>query len=162
MNEPFNNCQDSIYSSLMYSKTGLQIPVLKSGKTVDSRYDPERESLRIIQNIKQNTHFVIVLGIASGILIKKLLASRPDIFILGVENSANDINFLLQLEKVQKIQNNKNIYLCTISELFEKITQLYIPAFYGNLQIIEQRGWIDENLLNIEKIKNQINLAMAA
>ena len=61
-----------IYDKIIDSKSGVKIPVFTSGRTVDSRYDPVRESLRILQQIKPSTRFVIVLGIASGTLINTI------------------------------------------------------------------------------------------
>ena len=64
------------YSDIIISKSGIEIPVFNNGKTVDSRYDPQRESIRLSDQIKDKTNFVIVLGIASGILIKSILEKR--------------------------------------------------------------------------------------
>lgn len=150
----------SNYSSIIISKSGIKIPVFTSGKTVDSRYDPLRESLRLVQEIKDETNFVIILGIASGSLIKTLLEHRNNIFILAVEINQDDINFLMQLEEVEKLSKNKNICFSTISDLFEKITQQYVPAFYGNLQVIEQRGWTAEHNAYIAEIKEILQKAI--
>ena len=111
------------YSDIIISKSGIEIPVFNNGKTVDSRYDPQRESIRLSDQIKDKTNFVIVLGIASGILIKSILEKRENIFILAVESEQADIDFLMKLENVKQISNNKRVCLCTINQLFEKITQ---------------------------------------
>ena len=148
------------YSDIIISKSGIEIPVFNNGKTVDSRYDPQRESIRLSDQIKDKTNFVIVLGIASGILIKSILEKRENIFILAVESEQADINFLMKLENIKQISNNKRVCLCTINQLFEKITQLYIPAFYGNLEVIEQRGWTTEHNSKIPQINEQIQKAV--
>ena len=57
---------NSIYSQIIESKTGLQLPLLQNGKSIDSRYDPKKESLRLFEEIKADTHFLIVIGIAGG------------------------------------------------------------------------------------------------
>ena len=147
---------NSIYSQVIPSKTGLEIPVFKSGKTVDSRYDPERESQRLIEQIKDDSHFLIVTGIASGLLIKTILKDRPQTFILAVENSQDDIVFLKGLKIVNELSNDKRVYFTTVDSLKDKITELYVPAFYGNLQVIEQRGWTLENTGLIETINKSI------
>ena len=150
---------NSIYSQVILSKTGIEIPVLKNGKTVDSRYDPERESSRLLETIKPDSHFIIVTGIASGTLINVILQNRSDIFILGVEKSQDDIEFLKQLKIVKELSGNKRIAFCTIQELQNKIIELYVPAFYGSLQVIEQRGWSLENADCIPSINESINKA---
>ncbi len=150
----------SHYSDIIISKSGIKIPVFTSGKTVDSRYDPQRESLRLAQQINDETNFVIVTGIASGILIKTILEQREKIFILAVEINQNDIDFLMQLEEVKQLSQIKNVCFCTISELFQKITQLYVPAFYGNLEVIEQRGWTTEHNDYIPQLKEHLQKAV--
>ena len=70
---------NSIYTQLIQAKSGISIPVFADGKTVDSRYDPQKESLRIAQGIKADTGFLIILGIGSGCLIQTILQSRKNI-----------------------------------------------------------------------------------
>lgn len=149
----------SIYSEIILSKTGVEIPVLKSGKTVDSRYDPERESLRLIEQIKPETHFLIVAGIASGVLIKTIIENRKDIFVLAIEKTEQDIDFLKKLSNIKTLLNEKRVCFCSLDELENKIIELYVPAFYGNLQVIEQRGWSLENAECLEIINTHINKA---
>ena len=151
--------EDSIYSQIILSKTGLEIPLLKNGKSIDSRYDPQRESHRLVESIPQQTHFVIVLGIASGIFIESLLEVRKDIFILALEKTDADLNFLQKLSLIQKLQDEKRLAFCTLQNLENKIIEFYVPAFYGNLQVIEQRSWVTENADCLDLIKAAINKA---
>ena len=148
------------YSEIIISKSGIDIPVFNTGKTVDSRYDPLKESIRLCDQIDDNTNFIIVLGIASGILIKTILEKRPDIFVLAVEAEQKDIDFLMTLKTVNELSQNKRVCFCTINELFQKITQLYIPAFYANLKVIELRGWTTEHNLRVPQINEQIQKAV--
>ncbi len=150
---------DSIYNEIILSKTGLEIPVFKSGKTVDSRYDPQRESQRLLEQIKSNTHFVIVIGIASGIFIQTILQNRNDLFILAVERTNAELEYLKKLKIINQLSNEKQVLMCSLDELENKIIESYVPAFYGNLQIIEQRGWIAENSDCIENINKSISRA---
>ena len=150
----------SIYSQIILSKTGIEVPVFTSGKTVESRYDPERESARQLDQIKPDSHFIIVLGIAGGSLINAIFVNRPDTFILAVETNQADIEFLKKLPVVNKLSGQKRIEFCTIENLENKIIELYVPSFYGNLQIIEQRGWTLENQDYIPQINSSINKAV--
>ncbi len=150
---------NSIYSEIILSKTGLEIPLLKNNKSIDSRYDPLRESQRLAQSLNEDTHFVIVIGIASGIFIQTLLESRKNLFVLALEKSQADLDFLKKLPLIQKIQEEKRLAFCSLDDFENKIIELYVPAFYGNLQVIEQRGWVMENPDCIDFIKAAINRA---
>ena len=151
--------EKSIYSEIILSKTGLEIPLLCNGKSIDSRYDPLRDSLRLIEEVNENASFIIVLGIASGIFIQSLLEKRKDLFVLAVEKSQADLEFLGQLQTVKKFADEKRVCLCSLDQLENKIIELYVPAFYGDLQVIEQRAWTNENTDCLERIKASINKA---
>ena len=152
--------EESIYSEIILSKTGVQIPVLQNGKTVDSRYDPERDSLRLLEQIPADTNFLIVIGIASGIFIQTVLENKKNLFVLAVEKTEADLEFLKQLPAVKKLGNEKRVSLCSLDKLENKIIELYVPAFYGNLEVIEQRGWTLENKDCLESISKSINKAV--
>lgn len=151
----------SAYVNIIESKSGCKIPIFESGKSVDSRYDPYKESSRICRTIKKESRFLIVTGIASGILIQSILQSRPDVFILAIESSRTDLDFLRQLELVKELEKNERVSFAVFENLKEKLLQLYIPSFYGNLQLVEQAGWILEKkdeLPELQKIiQNTLN-----
>ena len=116
---------NSIYSHIIESKTGLQLPLLQNGKSIDSRYDPKKESLRLFEEIKADTHFLIVIGIAGGFLLETILEKRKDIFILALEKSQADIAFLQELPLIKKISENKNLCFCTHVSILRSI-ELYM------------------------------------
>ena len=153
--------EKSIYQNIMQSITGIPIPVFSNGKTVDSRYDPERDSLRLCQSISDKSKFIIVLGIASGVLIKTLLQNKKDIFILAVEKSEEDIWFLKQLEIVQQLEKEERVDFTFIDKLDADLTRLYIPSFYASLEVLEQRGWTEENKEFMPLIQDKIKNALA-
>ena len=152
--------EQSIYTQIIESRSGCKIPSFASGRTVDSRYDPQKDSLRICQGIKEQTKFVIITGIASGILIGTILENRPDIFILAVEKSETELEFLKQLELIGELEGNERVCFCTMNTLQKKILELYVPAFYGNLEVIEQRGWIEENKDLVTLLQTSIQKAI--
>jgi hypothetical protein len=45
---------NSIYESIILSKSNIQIPLFKSGRSVDSRYFPEKEAEKIIAEISNS------------------------------------------------------------------------------------------------------------
>ena len=57
------------------------------------------------------------------------------------------------MDIVKKLNSNPLITLTDLSNLEIVLTQNYLPAKYGNLQIIEQRGWVNENQLPALEIK---------
>ena len=63
----------SIYSSIMTTKNGSQIPVFHSGRTAESKYNPQLEAQRIVDGIEKKFDFFILIGVSSGILLKSLV-----------------------------------------------------------------------------------------
>ena len=138
----------SIYDRIEEAKNGTKIPVFKNGRTMESRYNPERDAEKLCENITEGSFF-IVIGIGSGIFIKtlyqKLLDNAAPLKIIAVENNESDLDFLSTLETVQELSKKPEIIFCHSANLSETLMQNYLPAKYGNLQIIEQRGWVNEN-----------------
>ena len=56
---------ESIYSEFIQAKDGSSIPLLKSGRTLESKYNPQRDADIIINSLEENYSFFIVLGIGS-------------------------------------------------------------------------------------------------
>ena len=138
----------SIYDRIEEAKNGTIIPVFKNGRTMESRYNPERDAEKLCENITEGSFF-IVIGIGSGIFIKtlyqKLLDNAAPLRIIAVENNESDLDFLSTLKTVQELSKKPEIIFCHSANLSETLMQNYLPAKYGNLQIIEQRGWVNEN-----------------
>jgi len=141
----------SIYSSIINAKNNTEIPLFASGRSMESKYNPQNEAQRIVE-ASGNFNFYIVLGIGSGILIKLLSEKNPKAFIIGVEKSQDDLKFLERLDSIKELKNNNQVILIDYSLLNEVLLKNYLPAYYGNLKIIEQRAWIQENI----EIKSEI------
>lgn len=148
----------SIYSSFIEAKTGTLIPVLVNGKTLESRYNPEAEAEKKITSINFNYDFFILIGLCSGILAEKILSKKPESTILAIETSEEDFLFLNQSPVINKIHNK--IICCTPENLVQALINNYIPAFYGNLQIIENQVWCMENAEINNTIKLLINKSL--
>lgn len=146
----------SIYDRIEEAKNGTRIPVFSNGHTMESRYNPQRDAENLCNNIIDGSFFVVI-GIGSGIFIKSLLqklnSKSTPVKIIAVEKSADDLDFLSDLETVRELLENHQVILCHSENLSEVLTQNYLPAKYGNLQIIEQRGWVNENTQTYIQIK---------
>lgn len=150
---------NSIYSGIEEARNGTKIPVFLSGRTMESRYNPERDALNMCMTLECQARFFLVTGIGSGLFIKHLNEKYSDSKIIAIENSAADISFLMQLDTVKELSKNPNIILTGIEKLFENILNNYLPAKYGDLKIIEQRPWLTENPEAAARISEAVNRA---
>ena len=150
---------EPIYEKIITAKNGTLIPQLKNGKTVESKYNPEKESSAIVENIEEqgSPRFFIVFGIASGTTLKKISEKFPKSRILAVERTEKDIQFLSELPAVKEIKNNKNISLCPIESISKEFSNFYLPAKFSSPEIIENKAWLVENSDQKEFIQNEIN-----
>ena len=143
-----------IYKGFEQAKNETQIPVFLSGRTMESRYNPQRDAENLCNSIAEGSNFFLVFGIGSGIFIKLLSQKFPQAKIIALELYKEDIDFLFQNENVKSLQANSNIIFCSLDQLESVLTQNYIPARYGELKIIEQKAWINENSESIPKINS--------
>ena len=74
-----------IYKEFITAKNGSQIPVFTSGRTMESRYNPERDAENLCNSINEEAAFFLVLGIGSGIFLKLLSQKYPESKILALE-----------------------------------------------------------------------------
>ena len=149
-----------IYKSFEQAKNGTLIPVFTSGKTMESRYNPERDAETLCHSIENNFDFFLVLGIGSGLFIKKLSERFPVARIIAFELYQEDIDFLRQSEILKKLEKNNNIIFASLDSLENDLSQNYIPAKYGDLKIIEQRAWLNENAVFINQINSILQKTM--
>ena len=66
-----------IYKSFEQAKNGTLIPVFTSGKSMESRYNPERDAETLCKSIEEGFNFFLVLGTGSGLFLKKLSERFP-------------------------------------------------------------------------------------
>ncbi|WP_027727424.1 motility associated factor glycosyltransferase family protein [Treponema sp. C6A8] len=147
---------NSIYKEIILSKTGKEIPILQNGRSIESKYDPEREAKQIIQTFSPDTRFFIITGIGSGILIQNIAETFPQAKIIAVEKSENELTFLSHLTAIKNLSQNKNILFYHSENLCQAIISNYIPALYGNIKIFENKAWINENSNIIDLLQKQI------
>lgn len=144
---------NSIYIDIELSKTGLKIPKFQSGKLIHSKYDPEREAINLVNNIDENS-FYLVTGIGAGFFIKKLSEKYPNSKIVAIENSQDDIDFLEKHFQIISELKMNNVIITTTENLYNSLLQNYIPSIYPSFKLIEYRSWILENQDIFEKIQN--------
>lgn len=149
-----------IYKSFEQAKNGTLIPVFTNGKTMESRYNPERDAETLCHSIENNFDFFLVLGIGSGLFIKKLSERFPAARIIAFELYQEDIDFLQQSEILKELEKNNHIIFASLDSLENDLSQNYIPAKYGDLKIIEQRAWINENAVFINQINSILQKTM--
>ena len=140
------------YKTFQEAKNGTKIPLFLSGRSMESRYNPERDAENLCSSIEEAFSFFLVLGIGSGLFIKQLSEKFPAAKIIGLELSQDDLDFLYQSEILQALSKNPLIKFTDLSNLEETLIQNYLPARYGDLKIIEQKAWVNENQNQIEKI----------
>lgn len=135
-----------LYSEIIKSKTSLQIPVFFDGRPMHSKYNPVQEGMTFAGQVKEYSGFIVVLGIGGGYHIKSISERFPEAHILAIETSADDLNFLKNIQCIQDLQKNKKITFAACeekSEISRLLTSLYIPAFHGNLSICVHRAWAE-------------------
>ncbi len=145
-----------IYKEIIKAKNGAEIPIFSDGKSFHSKYNPEREAVQLVQNVEKNDFF-LVTGLGASFHIKELLKKFPGSFILIVENSENDIEFLKKLPEVKNLFREKT-QICTLENIEEKLQKFYLPARYSTFSVFTINSWlmeIDKNLL-LKKINSAL------
>ena len=147
---------ETIYGSIEQTKSNSFVPLLKNGRSLESKYNPEREAQSMLLQIEKPYSFFVVIGVGSGIFINELNNKFPQAIILGVENSSEDLLFLEQIETFKRLKNNKNILLTCVSELNSVLLNNYIPSLHGDIKIVFQKNWTTELPESFENVKEII------
>lgn len=134
-----------IYKEFLTAKNGSQIPVFLSGRTMESRYNPERDCQNLLDSISESGDFFLVLGAGSGIFIKLLSIKFPAAKIICLELYKEDLDFLSKLKTIAAMRANPNVIFSSLGEIENILIQNYLPAKYSTFKIIEQKGWVNEN-----------------
>ncbi len=134
-----------IYQSIINAKNGSPVPVFMSGRTMHSKYNPEHEAESFAKTAACSASFIIVLGLGGGYHIRALRSSCPDAVIHVIEASDEDVSFLMQIPQAAELRYDSRIQLHAAEAFLAQFKQLYIPALYGNLQIITHPAWYTEN-----------------
>ena len=147
---------ETIYGSIEQTKSNSFVPLLKNGRSLESKYNPEREAQSMLLQIEKPYSFFVVIGVGSGIFINELNNKFPQAIILGVENSSEDLLFLEQIETFKRLKNNKNILLTCVPELNSVLLNTYIPSLHGDIKIVFQKNWTTELPESFDNVKEII------
>ena len=145
-----------MYKETLISKTGIKIPVLTSGKTLESRYDPEKDAERQMAAYK-GEGFVIITGHGSGILIKKFLKETAAELVV-VEPAQKDFEFLNREGFLEK--ESDRLHFSTFQSFSSVLSENYLPSFHGNLFILENKTWFSEKAGLFEEFQQIFNTAL--
>lgn len=150
------------YKELIKSKTDIIIPKLHNGRTLESLYNPEQDAERKFQTIGSsiNENIILVIGLGSGLFVKKIVENNPKAKILCTEFSEDDIKLLKEIPCVFELSGKIEIF--PKEKLYETLLKEYVPALYGNLKILELPNYLsncpedNENIFQTE-ISRAIN-----
>lgn len=151
---------NGIYNNIETAKNGNQIPILNNNRSVESRYNPELEAEKICNSIETKYDFFLILGLASGLLADKISKKYPDAIVVCFELFEQDFLFLKQLKLVEELSQNNHIIFANLSDIYSVLINNYLPAKHGDIKVIEQRAWVNENLNSMPKIKTEIEKAL--
>lgn len=146
-----------IYKEIEKAKNGTEIPLFLDGKSFHSKYNPEREAAQLVQDTEKSDFF-LVTGLGGGFHLLELRKKFPESFILVVENSQEDIDFLEERFGTKNLFNRRT-EICTLAHLEESLQKFYLPAKYSTFSVFTVNSWIleiDKNLL-----LNRINSALS-
>ncbi|MCR5290687.1 MAG: DUF115 domain-containing protein [Treponema sp.] len=135
---------DRVYAQIITAKNGAAIPVFTSNKAVHSKYDPQREGNTFAQSIKQPISFCIVIGLGGGYHVNSLLQNNPNCEFLIIEQNECDLALLRSIDMVQALEKHPQVHICTANEISHMLKECYIPARYGDLQIVTLATWAYE------------------
>lgn len=143
-----------IYKETILSKNNLPVPVFYNGKPMHSKYNPQNEILITPQESKEG--FFLIMGIGAGYHIKNLLQNLSSYFIVAVEPDKESLDYCKNFPVVKELLSNKNIVFCSKDDLSNVLIEHYIPSLYGNLFILPQRAWQNENAEEVNSMQKII------
>ena len=150
------------YSQIIKAKDGNLIPLCKNAETgqessLHSKYNPIREAGGFAEAADESCNFFIVLGLAGGYHIEKLLEKVHEAKIFAIENTDSDIDFLMRIPLVKKLSSDKRVIISDSAHIEENLLSYYKPAIHGNITILSLRQWESLFSENASRIREKIN-----
>ncbi len=132
-----------IYSSVILSKNGEEIPLFQDGKPMHSKYNPSAERILADGSVKEG--FFLIGGIGGGYHIASLIRQLENYCIIAFEADKESLAFCMSLKSVKALSQDPRIVFCQANEVQELIRQKYIAALYGDFTCLFQRAWQQVN-----------------
>ena len=151
----------ALFSSIIAAKNGSPVPLFYNGKSMHSRYDPEKEAEQAALHVNESKFF-IVAGAGGGYFIRTLKKRFPGSIILAAENSQDDIDFLKRIPVFRDLLSDKRVRIFPVEKTCDAMLRFYVPAFYGSFSIIETPSWANENKVGIEVFRTETASAARA
>ncbi len=145
-----------LYSKIIESKNGFDVPLFADNKPACSKYDPLREAENFASNIQEDTNFFVIAGIAAGYHIESLLKKHSECKIIAFEDTNEDLDFCLSIKNIQRLKAQKNIIFATTKDIKKLILENYLPSVYGNFAFLPLTSWKLEKEHSLVNIKNEI------
>lgn len=147
-----------IYSGIITSKNGSEIPLFTDGLPMHSKYNPEREAVQFAEGITAG--FALVIGIGGAYHIAALLKKNTRIHILAVEADRESLSFCRQIECATKTEKDSRVTYTDAAGMQRALRELYKPAVYGNLCVLFNRAWENENKAAAQEIRENAKRAL--
>ena len=125
-----------MYSGTKTARDGSLVPLFMDGTPMHSLYAPERDARAFASQFGHECGFAIVGGAGNCMHIAALQRARPDMRILCVEESEEDVLFIKSHFSVPH-----GVALCTAGKLEPEISQRYVPALHGDIEFHAVRSW---------------------
>ena len=100
-----------IYSSVTSAKDTTLIPLFTDGKSMYSRYSPQKEAEKYACITEKNKAFFLVTGLCNGLHLRTLLKKYPNSYFFVVENSLEDYEWLKNHFDLEDIIYHPHIHI---------------------------------------------------
>lgn len=133
-----------IYSAVTYAKDTTLIPLFVDGKSMYSRYSPQKEAEKYANITEKSKAFFLVTGFGNGLHIRSLLKKYPDSYFFVVENSLEDYQWLKNHFDIEDIIFHPHIHITFLDYFIPELKQTYIPQLHGDFVYAPLRSWLDQ------------------
>ncbi|MCL2792366.1 MAG: DUF115 domain-containing protein [Spirochaetaceae bacterium] len=148
------------------SKDGNIIPVIEKNNTktqLHSMYNPILEAEKLYQTSKKGSSFIVIYGLGGGYHILPYLDDDFIENILVIDTGKRYLRKIVEDIDLTAIFTNPKVSILfdpDYKELSDFITEKYIPAVFGNLNIVHLKNRVQSESLFFEKTTDNINLIL--
>ncbi|MCL2481475.1 MAG: DUF115 domain-containing protein, partial [Spirochaetaceae bacterium] len=148
------------------AKDGNIIPVIEKNNTkiqLHSMYDPISEAEKLYQTSKKGSSFIVIYGLGGGYHILPYLNDDFIENILIIDTGKRYLRKIVEDIDLTAIFTNPKVNILfdpDFAELSEFISGKYLPAVFGNLNIVHLKNRVQSESIFFEKVTNNINLIL--